>query len=74
MVGHDSGCSPGVITQKPVCIQKEAEESEALRLKQQFEAIGAEMELVPLEKAVVRSAPAQGDDDDDAVDEKRRIL
>jgi len=43
----------GVITQKPVCIRKEADESEALRLKQQFEAIGAEIELVALEKALL---------------------
>jgi len=53
----------GVITQKPVCIRKEADESEALRLKQQFEAIGAEIELVALEKAPVAAA------DDDEVDE-----
>ncbi|MCX7727246.1 MAG: TonB family protein [Chitinispirillaceae bacterium] len=35
-----------VITQKPVCIKKEAEEEEALQLKSQFEAVGAEVDLV----------------------------
>lgn len=38
----------GVITQKPVCIRKEAEKDEALRLKGQFEAVGAEVELVAI--------------------------
>jgi len=37
-----------VITQKPVCIRKEAEKEEALRLKGQFEAVGAEVELVAI--------------------------
>jgi hypothetical protein len=37
-----------VITQKPVCIRKEAEREEALRLKGQFEAVGAEVELVAM--------------------------
>ncbi|MBN1309736.1 MAG: AgmX/PglI C-terminal domain-containing protein [Chitinispirillaceae bacterium] len=47
-----SGSTPevvyGVITQKPVCIRKEAEKNEALRLKGQFEAVGAEVELVSI--------------------------
>lgn len=55
-----------VITQKPVCIRKEAEENEALRLKQQFEAIGAEIELVALEKAPA-VAPADDPDEEDEV-------
>jgi hypothetical protein len=64
-----------VITQKPVCIRKEAEEPEALRLKQQFEAIGAEMELVPLEKAAAAPSKAsQGGDDDENLDADGRIL
>ena len=54
-----------VITQKPVCIRKEAEEAEARNLKQQFEAIGAEIELVPLGKAAVASQATQETDDED---------
>jgi len=64
-----------VITKKPVCIRKEADDNEALRLKSQFEAVGAEVELValggggaPVTQQVARSA----DDDDD--DEPGRIL
>jgi hypothetical protein len=64
-----------VITQKPVCIRKEAEEPEALHLKQQFEAIGAEIELVPLGKAAGASAAKQGTgDDDEDMDAPGRIL
>ena len=55
-----------VITQKPVCIRKEAEENEAMRLKQQFEAIGAEIELVALERAPV-AAPAGVSDEEEEV-------
>jgi TonB family protein len=44
-----------ILTQKPVCIRKEAEKEEALRLKGQFEAVGAEVELVPIGSGV---APA----------------
>ncbi|HLV30322.1 MAG TPA: AgmX/PglI C-terminal domain-containing protein [Chitinispirillaceae bacterium] len=64
-----------VITKKPVCIRKEADDNEALRLKSQFEAVGADVELValgggvaPVSQQVARSA----DDDDD--DEPGRIL
>jgi TonB family protein len=37
-----------VITEKSVCIKREADESEALQIKARFEAYGAEVELVPL--------------------------
>jgi hypothetical protein len=59
-----SGSSPDVvlkvITEKPVCIKREAEEEEALRIKAQFEAYGAEVELVALqsEATFVASGPA----------------
>lgn len=81
-----SGSTPevvfGVITQKPVCIRKEADQNEAMRLKGQFEAVGAEVELVPVggEAGVVppvvqrqpaAAKPASSDDDDD---EEGRIL
>jgi len=61
-----------VITQKPVCIRKEADENEALRLKQQFEAIGAEIELVALEKAPV-GVVDDDEDDEDAQDTVRSL-
>jgi outer membrane biosynthesis protein TonB len=61
-----------VITQKPVCIRKEADENEALRLKQQFEAIGAEIELVALEKAPIRAAD-DDEEDEDAEDNIRTL-
>jgi TonB family protein len=77
-----SGSTPevvfGVITQKPVCIRKEAEKDEAVRLKGQFEAVGAEVELVSIgatATGVTQQAPTQrqaavapkiaSDDDDD---------
>jgi hypothetical protein len=63
-----------VITQKPVCIRKEAEESEARQLKQQFEAIGAEIELVPLGKAAGASQAKQAADDEEDPDAGGRIL
>jgi TonB family protein len=80
-----SGSTPevvyGVITQKPVCIRKEADQNEAMRLKSQFEAVGAEIELVSLGAAVAgatatSAAPVQSkvrtagsvDDEDDDVD------
>ena len=72
----------GVITQKPVCIRKEAEKDEALRLKVQFEAVGAEVELVAIGGGVAPvTAVAAGntqhyetganklDDDDDEPEE-----
>ncbi len=50
-----SGSSPDVvlkvIIEKPVCIKREAEEEEALRIKTQFEAYGAEVDLIPLQTA-----------------------
>jgi hypothetical protein len=75
-----SGSTPevvyGVITQKPVCIRKEADKNEALRLKAQFEAVGAEVELVSIggdggvvapvvQKQAAKTAGADDDDDDD---------
>ena len=68
----------GVITQKPVCIRKEADKNEALRLKSQFEAVGAEVELVSIggdggavvppvipKQQVVKPSAGTGDDDDE---------
>lgn len=84
-----SGSTPEVvfrvITQKPVCIRKEAEQDEANRLKGQFEAVGAEVELVslggtpvvppvaPVHRPHVQPAVSSGDNYDDE-DEPGRIL
>jgi hypothetical protein len=46
-----------VITQKPVCIRKEADEAEARRLQEQFGAVGAIVELVPLGQTQVAAPP-----------------
>jgi len=86
-----SGSTPevvfGVITQKPVCIRKEAEKDEAVRLKGQFEAVGAEVELVSLGAATENTSSAQSMpaavkstnssaalDDDDDEDRPGRVL
>jgi hypothetical protein len=55
------------ITSKAVCIKREADQDEAMKLKDRFEAIGAEVELTPIgSEAKAAAAPrAQQDDDDD---------
>jgi len=78
-----------VITQKPVCIRKEADEAEARRLQEQFGTVGATVELVPLGQTqgaapvapVAAAASAQGYQqapkkavDDDEDDEPGRVL
>jgi TonB family protein len=59
-VARWSGSTPDVVynavTQKAICIRKEADEDEALRLRAQFGAIGAEVELVPLANPVAAAA------------------
>jgi len=64
-VARWSGSTPDVvynaIVQKAICIRKEADEKEAQSLRAQFGAIGAEVELVPLEDraaVAVAAAPA----------------
>ncbi|MBD3346695.1 MAG: AgmX/PglI C-terminal domain-containing protein [Chitinivibrionales bacterium] len=81
-----SGSSATVVAaalmQKTVCVKKEADETEAMKLKQQFEAVGAEMEL---EKLAVAAAPppppppppslsGDGDDYDEDEEEQGRVL
>ncbi|MBD3316466.1 MAG: AgmX/PglI C-terminal domain-containing protein [Chitinivibrionales bacterium] len=62
------------ITAKSVCIRKEASEAEALDLKDRFEAVGAQVELVPLGAAVpVGGGPVGGDEDDDEEEEGRVV-
>lgn len=78
-----------VITEKPVCIKREAEEDEAYKIKEQFERFGAEVELVPLGttaapamQSFTRVMPAVGakakvsndSDDEDFDDVPGRIL
>jgi TonB family protein len=48
------------LVEKSVCIRKEAEEDEAMQLKKQFEAAGAQVELVTLQPK------GAGDDDEEA--------
>ncbi|MCL2218500.1 MAG: TonB family protein [Chitinispirillia bacterium] len=54
-VARWSGSPPDVvysaITQKAICIRKEADEDEAQRLRAQFGGIGAEVDLVPVQDA-----------------------
>ncbi|MDR0307664.1 MAG: TonB family protein [Chitinispirillales bacterium] len=89
-----SGSTPDVvfnaITQKAVCIRKEADEEEALRLKQRFIAYGAEVDLIslndggtapyPVGTAVHGEAGSGGydnnnyDNEDDDEEEGGRIL
>ena len=68
-IAKRSGSTPevvlAVIMEKSVCIKKDADENEAMRLKEEFEAAGAEVEFVPLVAAGTRS-PGTKDDDDDA--------
>jgi len=57
-----SGSTPEVVynavTQKAVCIRKEADEDEARRLCAQFSAAGASIELVPIQDAPAASFAA----------------
>jgi len=86
-----SGSTPEVvfrvITQKPVCIRKEADQEEANRLKGQFEAVGAEVELVslggtptavppvvPVQQPHAQPAMSAGQYDDDDEDAPGRVL
>lgn len=65
------------VTQKPVCIRKEADEEEASRVRSQFSALGAEVELVELKATTVAQSPANrpsSDNDDDEEDEPGRVL
>lgn len=66
--GSTADAVKSVIMQKQICIRREADEQEAQRLKQQFEAVGAQVEFAPLQPA---GAPVNDDDDDE---EPGRIL
>ncbi|MBD3393474.1 MAG: hypothetical protein GF418_15165, partial [Chitinivibrionales bacterium] len=69
-----SGNTPDAVLaalrEKSVCIRKEADEAEAQDLKRQFEAVGAQIELVSLGAA----AGGGGGYDDDDDDEQGRVL
>jgi TonB family protein len=70
-VARWSGSTPdvvsSVITQKSICIRREADEDEAKRLRQQFEAVGAQVEFVALQ-------PQAASSDSDEDDEPGRVL
>jgi hypothetical protein len=72
--GASSDVILNAIVRKPVCIRKEAEETEALWLKRQLEPIGAEVELVAVEKVMVAQPAATADDDDEESDAGARVL
>jgi hypothetical protein len=76
-IAKRSGSTPdvvmAVITEKSVCIKKDADENEAMRLKEEFEAVGAEIEFVPLAATGMKPA-SQTDDDDDDDDTDGRTL
>jgi TonB family protein len=68
------------LSEKSVCIRKEAEEAEAMNLKKQFTAVGAEVELVALTTNVgsvagvaVTAGISQANDDDEEDEEPGRI-
>jgi TonB family protein len=77
-IAKRSGSTPdvvmAVITEKSVCIKKDADENEAMRLKEEFEAVGAEIEFVPLTVAGAKPASQASDDDEDSDDSDGRTL
>jgi TonB family protein len=79
-IAKRSGSTPdvvmAVITEKSVCIKKDADENEAMRLKEEFEAVGAEIEFIPLTPAGANPASqaSENDDDDDTDDGDGRTL
>ena len=62
------------LVQKPVCIKKEAEEAEAMKLKLRFESVGAEIELVRLDVVAPDSKKIATDDEEDDDDAPGRLL
>jgi hypothetical protein len=76
-IAKRSGSSPdvvmAVISEKSVCIKKDADENEAMRLKEEFEAIGAEIDFISL-AAVEETSASQKDDDYDDAEEDGRTL
>jgi hypothetical protein len=76
-IAKRSGSSPdvvmAVITEKSVCIKKDADENEAMRLKEEFEAAGAEVEFVALTDPGVSKSGAGSKDDDDDEEEGRTL-
>lgn len=75
-VARRAGVAPekvfGVISEKTICIRKKAGHDEALQLKNEFEALGAEVDLVQLDeprttgqRSAAVSAPREPDDDEE---------
>ncbi len=73
-----SGSSAAVVTnallQKSVCIKKEAEEAEALQLKNRFEGVGAVVELEGLGAPAAAASGVSSDYDEDEDDAPGRVL
>lgn len=68
--GMAAGAIRGIIVQRPICIRKRADENEAIRLRLQFEAVGAEVEL----HALPGTFASRADDDDDEDGEGGRSI
>lgn len=79
--GNTTEAVLAAVQSKSVCIRKEADEGEAVALKNQFEAVGAEVELIALSAgagaaAAAPAAAAGGGyyDDDDEEEDDGRVL
>jgi hypothetical protein len=72
--GTSADAVQNAILQKPVCIRKEAEEQEAILLKRQFEGIGADVDLLPLEYPVVAQSVHPGADDEEESRPDAKVL
>ncbi len=77
-IAKRSGSSPeavmAVITEKSICIKKDASENEAMRLKEEFEAAGAEIEFVALAQTGIATMSQRGIDYEDEEEMEGRTL
>ena len=68
-IARRSGTSPDavlkVLTERSVCIKKGADQNEAMRLKEEFEAAGAIVEIVSVTSSAATGAQSTDDDSDD---------
>jgi TonB family protein len=74
-IAKRAGVEPGTVVsaliERAICIKRSADAAEAMRLKAEFEAIGAELDFVALESP---KTPEQEDEGDEAEDLPGRIL
>jgi hypothetical protein len=62
------------IIERPICIKKDADEHEAMKLRDRFMAIGAEIEFTPLTASVISQTDRREDVDNYDEEEGGRIL